>query len=239
MGLIVVPEQYERRRQPQFAAGLRRSPLCRGLIGLYGAVAGVGLVNLARPRLRLAPSGSGATLRATDRGVALSLDGSSYFQDQSFSTATTAGRTMACWARLSALPGVEGNVIVWTDAATVNSIEQLRINSSGTVTVESYRAGTAGVATTAGAVTVGKWHFIAAVMPSDASRTAWLDGESVTAATSAGTLGTDRWLTIGAAPWAGYTGTVTGEILLPMVWDRGLSDAEIAAVRRNSWSLIA
>lgn len=229
-----------RTRQPGALVGINRAnPLTLGLIGVYGASPSAPLVNAAYPRKRMTAGGSGSVLADRPLGQAFSLGGSGYFQDQSFSTATTAGRTMACWVRLNSLPASEANVIVWTDGTSVLSIEQLRINPSGTVTVESYRAGTAGVATTSGAVTVGKWHFVAAVMPSDASRTAWLDNESATANTSASVNGTDTYLTIGAAPWSGYGGTVDGDILLPMVWNRGLSDAEIRELRRNPWQLFA
>lgn len=234
---------YRRRvwtRQPTAAVGTdRQSTLIRGLVGLYGADRNGGLRNLAGTRGILTAGGSGSQYAATDRGHAIRLNGSGYYQDQTFSLATTVGRTMACWVRMNALPASNANVICWTDGTSVLSIEQLSITSTGVVRVESYRGGTAGVANTVGAVAVGRWHFIAAVMPSDASRTAWLDTESVTASSSAGVMGADKWITIGAAPWASYTDTANADILLPMVWDRGLSAQEIAQVRANSWRLIA
>lgn len=227
------------RSQPQTIAQIDWSnPVTRGLIGCYMGSGSDPARNLASPLNQFTPSGSGASRTGTASGIGYALDGASYLQDQNFPDVGS-GRTLLALINPASLPASNANVMVWSQSATTSELNQLSFDSAGRVGVDCYRNGTAGRATTTGAVTLNKWQVVAAIYPSDASRSACLDNEiATTVNTALPQFVVGNWLTLGYAPWAGVD-FFTGGVALSLVWGRGITDAEYQSVVKNPWQVFA
>ena len=137
--------------------------------------------------------------------------------------------TMAAWIRQTNIIAQNQVIIAINDTTSnLNGWVLRSLPTSGFLSV-SYGTGTFGTATTSVAVTAGQWNHVAAVCPSSASRTAYLNGVASTTDTTA-VGGTPVPTETNIAVWQGVGQYFNGSIAEAGIWNVALDSAELVAL---------
>lgn len=141
--------------------------------------------------------------------------------------------TYAAWVkpRLADTAGEVGTVIAQSDQA----------GTSNFTCISQYNAAHRGACRMSGGTTfntggalsipAGQWSLVVATFASDVSRTAWVGGQKETATSDAGTFsGAYDNVTIGALRRTSVADYYDGKIHSAAIWDKALTDAEVAAL---------
>ena len=231
MGLIVTPEQYERRRQPQVGVRVnRRDPLTRGLVFAMPDV-GSG-VDALGPRVE--PSDTGTVTRVATpagRGVS-SYGGIRWIPNPNGSLRLFSGPiTHAFIARLTNLD-TWGGIFTVRDATSANTCAGLgRRSSSNDLFFARESSTELTIAGAAPAVANGLMQPVVIVSAGlGASDPAYLYVGGTRYTSALGATSTPSYsavaLVLYASRWYGAAEGVDGEYVSHFTWNRGLSDAE-------------
>lgn len=241
MGLIVTPEQYERRRQPQTPVGVNRaSPLARGLVGSwtphgYNHVAGRAAAQITAPR------------RGTRLGVALEFAGGAEIAQYDSYQPQAAG-----WTAVTLLiPGFASMSTsrqgIWHWQGTTGGVgDRLRLiwlDSTNGFYLDT-RGGYAYTAQPS--FSAGDVLLVGTSKTSGANGGAYYINGRPQATTEVSFAGGDVGVPATAVPL--YLGDdveaasgwrLNGKILLHAHWGRVLSQSEHAELARNPWQIFA
>lgn len=244
MGLIITPEQYERRRQPAIGARINRaSPLSRGLVFAMPNV-GSGF-DAAGPRVE--PSDTGTVTQVATpvgRGVS-SYGGIRWIPNPSGSLKLYTGPiTHAFVARLTNLD-TWGGIFTVRDASSANTCAGLgRRSSSDDLFFARDTATELTITGAAPAVANGLMQPVVIVSTGlGASDPAYLYVGSAKYTSSTGSTSAPSYsavaLVLYASRWYGATEGVDGEYVAHFAWNRALTDAEARAYIANPWQVFA
>ena len=253
MGLIVVPEQYERRRQPQVGVRLnRRDPLARGVIAAVPSfVAGYDAA-IGR-RLDWSVITGTFTVAGTAAGLARISAGSAIGRlggtgtPMSPSLTMRGASTVAFIVQLSALPSPWGSILGIFDSSNTCALQVLRGGSSSDLFVTSEYSGQGWSFTDAASAIVKTRPVVAVVtrtgITSSHSATLWIDGESFSGTYTGSPGSTPGGSGISIKVFGEYWGdpayAPSGALVSFVAWDRALAAAEVAAYRRNPQRIFA
>ena len=243
MPMIATPRG--RTRQPPNPTRLSSSPLARGLVyavadltAPFEAAAGrqVGYTDI----------GTAPTLSSTGGATAIRIAGSGFrsLSDPAGALRIFSGpMTVAMFARVSSLDSSWGALWTIKDASSANAIWACqRGGSSGDINMEitggagcSFTGAVAAVANNAPQMIVVSRTGVTA---SDTA-SLWAGGSKFTATMSGGAAGTvtSCVLNVGASRW--NSSIASGDFGSVLVWNRSLSDSEVASLRENPWQLFA
>ncbi|MGQ0622674.1 MAG: LamG-like jellyroll fold domain-containing protein [Panacagrimonas sp.] len=145
---------------------------------------------------------------------------------------TLAGQplTIAVWVRPDNITDTEGLVSAnsTSDSSKLAAIK----NAANAQARAGSAAGASNSVSASGSLVAGQWAHLMAVLESDTSRRAWLNGVAGSLSTTARTVGALDRMTIGANSAANGTGSIlswfAGEIAEPAVWNVAMGDVEAA-----------
>ena len=253
MGLIVVPEQYERRRQPQVGVRLnRRDPLARGVIAavpnlVAGHDAAIGRrLDWSVITGTFTVAGTPAGAARISAGYAIGRLGSTG-TPMSPSLTMRGASTVALIVQLANLPSPWGSILGVFDGSNTCCFQMLRGGSSSDLWVVSEYSGQGWSFSGAASAIVKNRPTVVVVtrtgITSSHSATLWIDGESFAGVYTGSPGSTPSGSGISVKVFGEYWGdpafAPVGSLVSFVAWNRAFTVAEASGYRRNPQRIFA
>lgn len=166
--------------------------------------------------------------------MAYDFDGTDDYMESALGANYDVPKTIACWFN-SNNSTVAYTLVSLSGGSTSENLSPalaLRLSTTATVLATTAASGGLSNANTTATYTQGNWHHAAAVWPSAASRTAYLDGADTTQSASRSTGGALDNLILGQGSGGTYNPSqpFNGKLAEVAVWDVALTAAEIQSL---------
>lgn len=169
--------------------------------------------------------------------MAWDFDGTDDYMELALPSSYDVPKTLACWFNTDSSTTAQTLISLSSGNVSENlSLAlSLRLSSTSTVLATSSAGNGLSNATTSGTYTQNNWHHAAAVFPSTASRTAYLDGigTTQTATRSAGSALDNLILGQGSGGTYNPGQPFNGRLAEIAVWDVALDESEIVSLAKG------
>ena len=207
--------------------GLRGAWMVSGTNMLGNAVRGSGVGDLNA-------TGS-PTIVATPYGLGYNFNGSSQFLSNTENSAVTdvpCTFFIFCYQR-----GSNGRPLTISTGTTADDVIGFQLAGTDTIVAQHYDGSVNAVIQAT--ITQSTWYSFVARFASNDNTAIFVNGDFIDASNASLSPPSNiNRVTLGYAPWSNSE-YLDGVLALPLMWNRALSDAEIAEVSRNAWQLFA
>ena len=230
MSTIILPSRWK--RQPSGPVGIDRSNVITN--GLSSALSGAsGPYDLAKKASYALQSGVSSS--ATNKGIALSFNGSTDGLAGTGFVNTSSQWTMAAWVNFGSTSGFP---TVWSTATAANAYASLlRLDNNSRLTVYQYDSDADRNASDPATVSSGVDYFVVAAW-SGSVLYLYKNGALVASTSVATMRGTATTIRVGQDGTTNGKNAFTGTIPFTAYWDnRALSGIEVSELSENPWQI--
>lgn len=235
---MLITRRTVRTSQPQGPVGINWSnPITKGLVAVYDAGSGDMTRNLVASASPL--TNNGAVVGLSDKGKVLTLNGGGYLRNSTIAPVAAAPITFLCFTRprVDLASAGDKTIFLLSIDNGYSYIYKLYSASAGNgLIAQTYDGGNSAAIIGGSYQQAGKWYFAGARWASNSSRSVFQDELSVSDTGTRSAPSGINSISIGYSPWSSGE-TWDGDIAIPMLWNRALSDSEIKSIRENPWQI--